>query len=80
MASSKKFQFVMNNKLEETLDALKEKTGRETYSEVLRDAIKTYLWVVQEYEQGHQVLSHSLDKGTVPFNHLLAPCKDKKNR
>ena len=78
MASNKKFQFVMSDKLRNTLDKIKEKTGRETYTEVLKDALKTYFWVVQEYEQGRQVLSHPFDKGTVPFNPLLISKQKEK--
>lgn len=59
--TTKKFQFVVNDRLAETLETLKEKTERDTYAEVLRDALRSYLWVVQEYEKGNEVVTRPRD-------------------
>lgn len=58
---TKKFQFVVNERLSETLETLKAKTGRDTYAEVLRDALRAYLWVVQEYEKGNEIIAKARD-------------------
>jgi len=67
---TKKFQFVVNERLSDTLETLKTKTGRDTYAEVLRDALRTYLWVVQEYEKGNEIIAKNRDPQT--FNPFAA--------
>lgn len=67
----------MKDELQKTLDVIKEKTGRETYSDVIRDAIKAYVWIISEYERGHEVLSRPFEKNTTPFSPLTPQPKNK---
>jgi hypothetical protein len=49
-------QFAVTERLKGLLEDLKDRTGRESLSAVVRDAITVYAWVVEQYEQGRQVL------------------------
>lgn len=77
VAANKKFQLIISDEAKKTLDMLKEKTGRETYSDVIRDAVKAYVWMVSEYENGREVLSRPLKKDATPFNPLIQMSKSK---
>ena len=52
-------QFAVTPHLKDILEDLKERTGSESVSAVIRDAIGVYLWVVEQYEQGKEVLPKS---------------------
>jgi hypothetical protein len=49
-------QFAVTPHLKSLLDDLKDRTGRESLSAVIRDAIGVYAWIVEQYEQGKEVL------------------------
>jgi len=69
---SKKFQFVMTDGVADLLDELKNRTGRENASEVIRDALRAYAWIVGEYDQGRTVLSQQArESGAVPFSPVV---------
>ena len=52
-------QFAVTDHLKDLLDDLKDRTGRESLSAVVRDAITVYAWIVKQYEQGKEVLPKS---------------------
>jgi hypothetical protein len=52
-------QFAVTDNLKDLLDDLKDRTGRESLSAVVRDAITVYAWIVEQYEQGKEVLPKS---------------------
>jgi len=52
-------QFALSDELKDLLDDLKNRTGRESLSALIRDAISVYAWVVEQYEQGKEVLPRS---------------------
>jgi hypothetical protein len=54
----RKFQFVIPDDIRALLEDLRVRTGRENLSTVIKDALKVYNWVVQEYEKGNEVISN----------------------
>jgi hypothetical protein len=64
---SRKFQFVLNATTEELLEHLRDRTERETLTDVIKDALRAYAWIVSEYEQGREVLSQAVGSSATPY-------------
>lgn len=69
---SRKFQFVMNERLAEVVETIKTKTDRDNYAEVIRDALKAYLWIINEYESGREILSRASDPQAIPMSPVFS--------
>jgi len=70
--ADRKFQFVMGDALWNVLEDLRVRTERASISEVIRDAVKAYEWMVTEYEGGREVMSQEREVGSAPFRPSLS--------
>jgi len=64
--------FTIDGELLDMIEKIRKQTGREQDAEVLRDALQTYSWVVNQYDNGFTVISESAAKlrpgQILPFN------------
>jgi hypothetical protein len=53
----KKVQFEFTDETYEAINALAQLTGARSMSAVIRDALKTYAWLIDEQRAGNKILS-----------------------
>lgn len=54
--SRKKFQFGVSPEVEKLLESLRLDTGADSWSEVIRDAVRAYAWITTAHKEGYDVI------------------------
>ncbi len=72
--------FTIDGETLELIEGIRDKTGRETQSAVLVDAIRAYSWIVGEYERGWEVISKDPHSLFVNRHPLVLVKKEPDNR
>ena len=65
---SRKLQFVFNERFEQLLQSLKTRLGKDTATEVIKEALITLEWVTTQHESGREVFAHAREpRAAVPY-------------
>jgi hypothetical protein len=63
----KRLNFVVEDDVYERLENLKKKTEARSLAEVFRDALRSYAWIISEFEQGNEVVSRPAEEERKPY-------------
>ena len=65
---SRKLQFVFNERFEQLQQGLKTRLGKDTATEVIKEALITLDWVTTQHEHGREVFAQPRDaRSAVPY-------------
>ena len=65
---SRKLQFVFNERFEQLLQSLKTRLGRDTATEVIKEALITLDWVATQHESGREVFAQPREaRAAIPY-------------
>ena len=65
---SRKLQFVFNERFEQLLQSLKTRLGKDTATDVIKEALITLDWVTTQHESGREVVAQPVDsRAAVPY-------------
>jgi hypothetical protein len=71
---SRKLQFVFNERFEQLLQSLKTRLGKDTATEVIKEALITLDWVATQHENGREVFAHPREtRAAIPYRATAIP-------
>jgi hypothetical protein len=71
---SRKLQFVFNERFEHLLQSLKTRLGKDTATEVIKEALITLDWVATQHENGREVFAHPREtRAAIPYRATAIP-------
>jgi hypothetical protein len=71
---SRKLQFVFNERFEQLLQSLKVRLGKDTATEVIKEALITLDWVTTQHENGREVFAQAREaRAAVPYRAATLP-------
>src|SRR5262249_45442418 len=71
---SRKLQFVFNERFEQLLQSLRTRLGKDTATEVIKEALITLDWVVTQHENGLEVFAQPHEtRAVVPYRATAIP-------
>jgi hypothetical protein len=71
---SRKLQFVFNDRFERLLQSLKTRLGKDTATEVIKEALITLDWVTTQHENGLEVFAQPVEaRAIVPYRATAIP-------
>ena len=70
--STKLYQFRAPEKFQVMISELTELTGVSTGADVIRDALSYYAWMIEEIQQGREIIAKSKDS-----TEIIKPCQPK---
>ena len=71
---SRKLQFVFNDRFEQLLQSLKTRLGKDTATEVIKEALITLDWIVTQHEANREVIAQPREaRAAVPYRATTIP-------
>ena len=71
---SRKLQFVFNERFEQLLQSLKRRLGKDTATEVIKEALITLDWVTTQHESGREIFAQPREaRAAVPYRAAALP-------
>jgi len=71
---SRKLQFVFNDRFEQLLHSLKARLGKDTSTDVIKEALITLDWVVTQHENGRDVFAQPREaRAAIPYRATAIP-------